>query len=75
MTPAEITSLILAVATLVSASGALVISFHNSNKIQDVHLEINSRMTELLAMNKTLSHAEGREEARKEEQERNPPLT
>ncbi len=72
MTPAEITSLILAVATLVSAAGALVISFNNSRGIRDVHLEINSRMTELLASNKLASHAEGREEARKEEQERNP---
>lgn len=66
----EITDLIVAVATLISAITAALVGLHNSRKIQDVHVSINSRMDQLLTSNRVAAHSEGREEARKEEQER-----
>lgn len=69
MTPAQVTEIILACATLVSAVSALVVGVMNSLKIENVHLSINSRMDQLLASSALVAHSEGREEARKEAQE------
>ena len=49
-----------------SAIGALVISIVNSMKIMQVHVSINSRMDQLLALQATASKAEGVEQGRTE---------
>lgn len=51
--------------TLVSVL-SLISSRKNSEKIQDIHLSINSRMDELLKASKAESRAEGREAGRNE---------
>ena len=73
MSAEQVVSIILAVATLVPAVATMIIGILNANKIENVHLSINSRMDQLLAANRVSSHAEGREEARKEAEEQIPP--
>jgi hypothetical protein len=41
-------ALIVSIATLITALGALVMGIINSNRINDVHVSINSRMDQLL---------------------------
>lgn len=55
--------------TIVSI-GALLASLSNHAKIQELHVIVNSRLTELLASNKQAATAEGRAEGVKAEQER-----
>lgn len=68
MSPAEITQLILAAATLVSAVGALMIGLRNSVKIEQVHIATNSMKDELVAVTrsdaKQIGVAEGLKQAR-----------
>jgi hypothetical protein len=52
---AGIASMVSALAAL----GAVVMSYRNSKKIQEVHIDINSRMTELLRVSGQTAHAEG----------------
>jgi hypothetical protein len=49
-----------------AAIGALIMGVRNSNKIQAVHVDINSRMTQLLKATGTAAHAEGVEAGRNE---------
>ena len=49
------------VASLASV-GAVISSFLNRKKIQEVHVGINSRMDELLRQKGIAAHAEGRQE-------------
>ena len=58
MTFAELSQLITALAAL----GAVIMSVRNGTKIHDVHLSINSRMTELLAAAREAAHAAGAQE-------------
>jgi hypothetical protein len=54
-----------AIASLVSslaATAAVVSSLLNRKKIDEVHLSINSRMSELLKEKGIAAHAQGREE-------------
>ena len=69
-------ALIAATPAFVAALGALVISWLNraqltqtSQRLEEVHLEINSRMTQLLELTRSSSHAEGV----KDEKDRNGP--
>jgi hypothetical protein len=55
-----------------AAFGAFVTSLLNRNKIQQVHLSINSRMEELLKQKGIASKAEGKAEAVAEHKEQNP---
>jgi len=57
-------ALIVSVATLVTAVGAVVIGIINSNRINDVHISINSRMDELLKTSNVAAHAAGVKEER-----------
>jgi hypothetical protein len=57
---AEIAQIITATAAL----GAVLVSLHNSRKIQEVHLSINSRMDQLLKAAEQAAHAAGAAEAR-----------
>lgn len=59
---AEIIQAIIALAAL----GALAVSIWNSTKIKEVHVLINSRLTELLELTKTSSKAEGVKEGREQ---------
>jgi len=52
------------VVSAIAAVGAVIVSYLNFKKIQDVHVLINSRMTELLKVTGIASKAEGREEER-----------
>lgn len=42
-----------------AAVGALVISAYNASQIKDVHIDLNSRLTELIELTKKTSKAEG----------------
>ncbi len=57
---------IAAIISALAASGAVYMSWRNSQKIQSVHIDINSRMDQLLQLTSTASHAEGRKEAENE---------
>lgn len=59
-------------AALVSFSsfGALVISLLNFKKIAEVHVQINSRMDQLLRASGLLAHAEGKAQEQSEQKER-----
>ena len=48
----------------IAALGALITSLRNASKIQEVHLSVNSRLTELINATKIASHAEGLAEGR-----------
>ena len=50
--------------TAVSAIGAILMSWHNSEKIQEVHISINSRMDQLLASTELSARAIGAKEER-----------
>ncbi len=56
--------------TGLSAFGALLISFMNNKKIREVHVQINSRMDELLKKSGLLNRAEGKAEGQAEERNR-----
>lgn len=59
---APITQFLIAVA----AVGGLFVSIWNANQIGGVHILINSRMSELLALTQAASRAEGLKEGRDE---------
>jgi len=63
LTLSDITSLISAVAAL----GAVVVSAINSRKINAVHVDINSRMSQLLEVSGNAAHAEGVMQGRKDQ--------
>lgn len=48
-----------AVATFATAALSLYASWRNGKEIQEIHISINSRMDELLALTKKAAHAEG----------------
>jgi|HubBroStandDraft_2_1064218.scaffolds.fasta_scaffold107599_3 hypothetical protein len=50
------------IVTLVAAIGAVVMSYLNRGKIQEVNLSVNGRLTELINETRIASHAEGRRE-------------
>jgi hypothetical protein len=52
--------------TALGAIGAVVTSLINRNKITQVHMQINSRLTELLDATRKASRAEGVEQGRNE---------
>ena len=60
MTEAVQIAVIVAIPPTLLAAAALVASIHNGNKIQDVHLSINSRMDQLVEASK----AQGRQDER-----------
>lgn len=48
-----------ALVTFATAALALYASWRNGQEIQEIHISINSRMDELLALTKKAAHAEG----------------
>jgi hypothetical protein len=67
---AELTQLVIAVATLVSAVAAVIVSLRNKDKIDTVHDLVNSQSHALNTLTASSSKAEGvlqeRERAQKE---------
>lgn len=49
-----------------AAVGALAVSIYNTTKINEVHVLMNSRLTELLELTKKASMAEGLKQGRDE---------
>lgn len=52
-----------------AAAGALVVSVYNAIKINEVHVIVNSRLSELLVITKEAANAEGRLQGRALEKE------
>ena len=65
MTDATQTAIIVAIPPTLMGVAAIIASLRNAKKIEQVHLLINSRVTELLALTKSSSFAEG-EKAQKD---------
>jgi hypothetical protein len=63
-------ALIAAVPPTIVAGAALIASISNHQKINELHVIVNSRLTELLDSNKRADIAEGRAEGVKSEQDR-----
>jgi hypothetical protein len=61
---AEIAALIISIATLVTAIGAIAVGIMNAQRIADVHVSINSRMDQLLKSHGLEMKAEGVAEER-----------
>jgi hypothetical protein len=61
------------VLTAIAAIGALLMSYLNSRKIQAVHIDINSRMDQLLTATDQASRAAGVEQGRKEQRQETSP--
>lgn len=54
-----------------SAFGALIVSYVSLSRVRELHIIINSRMSELLKATGLASKAEGREEERKKQADGN----
>ena len=50
--------------TAVAAAGALLMSIYNTTQIKEVHVMMNSRLSELLDLTRASSKAEGVKEER-----------
>jgi hypothetical protein len=59
MTDPVTIALIAATPPTVVALGALVASIRNNTKIEELHISVNSRLTELLKQTGIAAHAEG----------------
>jgi hypothetical protein len=56
---ATLTHLILAVAALLGSLAALVSAVRNAGKIQSLHADLNSRLTQLVESVRSAAHAQG----------------
>jgi len=54
------------IVSAIAATGAVCMSWRNSRKIQSVHIDINSRMDQLLSTTGSAAHANGLAEGRAE---------
>ena len=59
MTPEQITACLTGLAAVISAAAVLVGALRVNKKLDNVHKEVNGRVTELLEAAKLLSRAEG----------------
>ena len=55
-------ALIVAVAPTLLALASVVSSFRNSKKLEALHVDVNSRLSQLLAKTETSARAEGKAE-------------
>jgi hypothetical protein len=62
--PVTMEAVVVHLMPVVAATAAAVLSWANNRKITNVHLQINSRMDELLAAAKAAALVEGRVEGR-----------
>lgn len=61
------TALIVAVAPTLLACAAVISSFRNSKKLDGIHIDLNSRLTQLLAATSVSERASGKAEGIAEE--------
>ncbi len=66
MTGGEIAQIITSVATLAGVVGSILLGWHNSRGIKEVHDATNSMKDELVAVTAKASRAEGLKEGRDE---------
>ena len=66
MSAGELAQLITAFATLIASIGAVILGWHNSNKIEQVHKATNGLTTKLVDLTATSSKAAGNLEGRAE---------
>jgi len=66
MTGGEVAQVIIAVATLVTAAGGVIIGIINTRKIRDVHDSTNGKMQELLDVTRTSAEARGLKQGQEE---------
>jgi len=66
MTGADVAQIIVALATLVSSVGALLVGWRNSRKIEQVHRATNSMKDELVLSTALAARAEGNLAGRRE---------
>lgn len=64
-------ALIVAVAPTLLALASVVSSFRNSKKLEALHVDVNSRLSQLLAKTEISAHAEGKAEGIAAERENN----
>jgi len=62
----NLSNILIAVTTIVSTIAAIM-GVNNRNAIKNVHLDINSRMTELLKATTSAAHAEGAKDGLKDD--------
>jgi hypothetical protein len=62
MDPLITVAYIAAATTTLGTICALIVGMKNSSKLIDLHVAVNSRLSELLAITKKASYAEGRQE-------------
>lgn len=67
MTVGELATLLAASAALLAAIGNTVLAYRTRGEVHQVRLSTNSRLDELLALTRQVSHAEGFLEGREEE--------
>ncbi len=67
MTGAEIAQIVVAVATLVTALGGVIVGIRNTRRIEEVHRTTNSLATRTEALARSTGMAEGNLEGRKEQ--------
>jgi hypothetical protein len=53
--------------TALAAVGAVIVSWLNNRKLQSVHIDLNSRLTQLLAANAHAARSEGIEQGQKDQ--------
>jgi len=69
------TSAIIILATLLTALVSFALSVKNGKAIQEVHLTLNSRLSELLKVTAAASHAVGKEEGMAQQKASSEPNT
>lgn len=70
MSDSTLNAIIIAVPPTLAALSSLFVSLVNRKKLQTVHLAMNGRLDELLAITRTLAHTEGMAAQRKKDRER-----
>ena len=61
---AEISGLVLSLATLITAIGGVALGVLNRNKLTQVHFDLNGRLTQLLTTSGAAAKAEGAQQER-----------
>jgi hypothetical protein len=72
MTDPVAIAMIVAIPPTIASVAALIMSIRNGNKIQDVHLSLNSRLSELVLASKAQGRQDERDSRSPESGERSP---
>ena len=69
-----ITAAAAAFASVVGSITAVIVSLRNARKIEEVHLAVNSRLSELLALTERSARAQGALAATEQRRAQSPPI-